>query len=641
MSCPKETAIRVLVADDEAEVLDAYKRILEKPSFFREAGRHSLGDLRAKIFGGGKRESGAPCSPPRFQVEYTRSSREALQAMKEARERGVPFHVAFLDMRMPPGPDGAWVARQMRAIDSTLDIVFVTAYSDMDPQEISGQIPPADKIFYLQKPFHPHEIRQLALALGCESSEEAKIRELAYYDRLTGLPNRDHFTSRLLQAIELARRQKRRLAVLMLDLDNFKRINDTLGHNAGDRLLRIIARRLTASMRCSDTITRLPLGKDHKDLARLGGDEFMILLSEVVKNEDAAIVANRIGKVLCEPVPLGEDEIIVNTSMGIAVFPEDGEDAETLVKNADMAMHLAKKEGGNSFRYFSPSLNVAAGRRLKLENELRRALHRGEFSLWYQPQIHSFTGELLGMEALIRWQSPALGMVSPMEFIPVAEECGLITSIGQWVLTTACAQARTWRRKEHPLKRMAVNISVLQFLQQGFPQLVEKILAQSGLEAEALELEITETMLMKDADNSIQKLEALKSLGVSLAIDDFGTGYSSLSRLKDFPIDRIKIDKSFVHGISSAQNEKAIAAAIIAMGHSMGLHVTAEGVETQDQLDYLRDNHCEEIQGYLISRPLPPCEAVTFLKNRNTLQAARFRRISRDSQCLKGSLHRK
>jgi diguanylate cyclase len=615
-----DKAIRVLIADDESAVLDAYRMIFNGAGGASNGGNNSMSDLRAKLFGKG--ESKPKNKSLDFHVEYTHGAEEALDAVRKAHQNQKPFNMVFLDMRMPPGPDGVWAAREIRALDSNLDIVMATAYSDVDPREISEQVPPLDKIFYVQKPFHPYEVRQLALALGGKSEAEARIKKLAFYDGLTELPNREFFKMRLFQAIELAKRQKRPIAVLFMDLDNFKRINDTLGHSVGDQLLKTAAERLAMSVRSCDAITRLPLRGPQNDLARFGGDEFMILLTEINRSEDAAIVADRIRNNLSRPVQLGEHEVIVSTSIGIAVYPDDGEDGETLLRNADMAMYFAKRNGRNSFQYYSKSMNEAALKRLTLENMLRRALENDEFILWYQPQTNLFTGEVSGMEALLRWESPELGMVPPMEFISVAEECGLIIPIGEWVLRAACKQAKAWRDEGHSQMRIAVNISVLQFVNLNFPSLVKAILEETGLEPDALELEITESLLMKDGGNAIDTLNALKNLGVSLAIDDFGTGYSSLSRLKEFPIDRLKIDKSFIQAITSTKNEKAIASAVIAMADSMNLRVTAEGVETACQLSYLKENHCEEIQGFYISRPLPAPEAERFLKHQKSLQDA-------------------
>jgi diguanylate cyclase (GGDEF)-like protein len=611
MESNKIEPIRVLIADDEPALLDSYRKILGGCSEPAKASTRAMGDLRAKLFGGACQKE--PGEEQEFEVVYTEGAEAAVAAVRSARESRRPFGVVFLDMRMPPGPDGVWAAREIRAMDPNVDIVIATAFSDVDPREISRQAPPADKIFYMQKPFHPFEVRQHALALGRKSQAEARIRQLAYYDTLTGLPNRELFRVRLAQSIELARRHDRQIAVLFLDLDNFKRINDTLGHSVGDQLLRKTAERLTKCLRMGDAVTRSALGQHKDNLARMGGDEFMILLSEIGRSEDAAGVAARILESLSEPLHLADHEVIVTTSIGISVFPQDGQDAETLLKRADMAMYFAKRTGRNSFQYFSESMNEAAIKRLTMESLLRRAIERDELTVWYQPQFNLQTWELCGVEALLRWKSPEIGMISPGDFIPVAEESGLIIPIGEWVLRTACSQAKAWRDEGFPLPRVAVNISVLQFVQKGFPEMVGSVLKETMLEPELLELEITESLLMKDSENAVQTLRALKGLGIKLAIDDFGTGYSSLSRLKHFPIDRLKIDRSFITAINADENDKAIATAIIAMADSMKLNVTAEGVETNGQVDFLKSRNCEEIQGYYACRPLPAGDLHEFM----------------------------
>jgi EAL domain-containing protein (putative c-di-GMP-specific phosphodiesterase class I) len=345
----------------------------------------------------------------------------------------------------------------------------------------------------------------------------------------------------------------------------------------------------------------------------LGGDEFTILLAEIVSMEEPAIVAQRILEQMAEPMRLANHEVIVTPSIGIAVFPDDGDDDETLLKNADLAMYFAKRSGSNSFQYYQAPMNVTALKRLKMENHLRQAIASGEFALHYQPQMDLETGAISGVEALLRWNNEELGNVSPVEFIPVAEESGLIVAIGTWVLRAACLQARAWRDRGVPLPRIGVNVSVRQFVQRNFPETVAQVLAETGLEPEVLEIEVTESLLLRDADGAAATLGKLKALGIQLAIDDFGTGYSSLSRLKEFPIDRLKIDRSFVRVVDTDLNDQAIASAVIAMAGSMNMRVVAEGVETSDQLDFLRAKHCDEIQGYFLSRPLPPEQAEDFL----------------------------
>ncbi|MBL8258264.1 MAG: EAL domain-containing protein [Candidatus Competibacteraceae bacterium] len=435
---------------------------------------------------------------------------------------------------------------------------------------------------------------------------EERIRQLAFIDSLTRLPNRELLKDRLSAALSLAKRHGRRAALLFLDLDNFKRINDTLGHSVGDMLLQATAERLKLSVRQSDTVSRLESPEDQNEtIARLGGDEFTVLLPEVRRSEDVANVAERIQTALSQPLVLGGHEVFITPSIGIAIFPEDGDNSETLLKNADMAMYLAKRQGRNLYRFFDATLNEAALKRLTMENQLRKAIDQNDLSLHYQPQLDLPSGQISGVEALLRWQSPVLGSVSPVDFIPLAEETGLIIPIGEWVLRTACQQAKRWQEQGVGLQRMAVNISVLQFVQPSFPGLVARILEETGLAPEALELEITESLLMKDPEGATSILQALKELGVQLAIDDFGTGYSSLSRLKQLPLDRLKIDKAFVREVNLQPDDAAIATAVIAMAESMGLRVIAEGVENEAQLRFLKSKNCDEVQGYFLSRPLP------------------------------------
>ena len=600
--------IRILVADDEESVIDAYKDILVGPAPSQNA--PALMDLKARLFGG---TTPALSRSSVFDPHFCRSAEEAVEAVRAAVSAKCPFCVAFLDMRMPPGQDGAWAAARIRELDPQVDIVFATAYSDVDPREITQMVPPEEKLFYLQKPFHPHEVRQLAQALGRRVASENHIRQLAYYDSLTGLPNRELFRARVTQAIELARRHQRTVAVLFIDLNNFKRINDTLGHSLGDELLKTMAARLSRCIRSSDAITRPGPQAPANDLARLGGDEFTVLLTEVNSDKDPSLVARRIIESLSQPINLVSTDVIVTPSIGISIFPKDGDDVETLLRNADLAMYYAKRELSDSFQYYTESMNAVALKRLTLENHLRQAMDRGEFSLHYQPQMDLGSRKICGMEALLRWDNWDLGKIPPDEFIPIAEETGLIVPIGEWVLRTACLQTKRWQDQGVPVPRIAVNVSLIQFIRKSFPGDIARVLAETGLEPSMLEIEITESLLMKDAENAAITLKAIKDLGVQVAIDDFGTGYSSLTRLKEFPIDRLKIDRSFIQHINSNENDRSIATAVIAMADSMHLRVIAEGVENSDQLSFLRTERCDEAQGYLLSRPLPVEHAEAFL----------------------------
>ena len=414
------------------------------------------------------------------------------------------------------------------------------------------------------------------------------------HDFLTGLPNRMLLNDRVKQAIALAPRHLKKVAVLFLDLDGFKHINDSLGHPIGDKLLQSIAARLVTCVRGSDTVSRQ------------GGDEFVVLLSEMQQSEDAAITARRMLEAVAKAHSIDQHDLHVTTSIGVSIYPDDGLDVETLIKNADTAMYQAKENGPQSYRFFMPAMNVRAVERQSIEASLRRALERHEFALHYQPIINLRTWEISGAEALLRWTHPVRGNVSPAEFISVAEDCGLILSIGNWVLREACKQARAWVDLGLPLGTMAVNISAIEFRDEHFLEGVFGILKDTGLDPGSLELELTESVLMKRAESTESILKALRARGVQVAVDDFGTGYSSLSYLRKFSIDALKIDQSFVRQITTTPDETTIVTAVISMGRSLKLRVVAEGVETQEELAFLQAHQCDEAQGYLFSRPLLP-----------------------------------
>jgi diguanylate cyclase (GGDEF)-like protein/PAS domain S-box-containing protein len=414
----------------------------------------------------------------------------------------------------------------------------------------------------------------------------------AQHDVVTNLPNRLLLNDRIAQSIASGRRWNRPLALIFLDLDRFKYINDSLGHAIGDKLLQSVSKRLLASVRASDTVSRQ------------GGDEFVILLSEITYPEDAATSAKKILLSLSAPHSIGGHDLQVNASIGISVYPEDGENAETLIKNADMAMYHAKESGRNNFQFFKEEMNLKAVERQSLEESLRCALEREEFLLHYQPKINLHTGEITGVEALIRWQQADRGLVPPSQFVPIAEDCGLIVQIGRWVLREACRQAREWQDAGLPFKRISINVSAVEFRDKGFVESVRAILSETGFQARYLDLELTEGVLMEDAESTASVLQALKRMGIHLAVDDFGTGYSSLSYLQQFPIDVLKIDKSFVQRITSDPDGSSIVSAIIDMGKNLKQCVIAEGIETEQQRAFLQAHHCAEGQGYLFSRPL-------------------------------------
>jgi diguanylate cyclase (GGDEF)-like protein/PAS domain S-box-containing protein len=421
---------------------------------------------------------------------------------------------------------------------------------------------------------------------------EAQVNFLAYHDALTGLPNRALFTDRLETALAAARRRNEKLAVLFLDLDRFKNINDSLGHSFGDQMLKLVAQRLKESVREQDTV------------ARVGGDEFLIMLSGVDHAAEPELAAHRIMSAITRTFLVRGHMLSTTCSIGVSIFPHHGEDGETLIRNADAAMYCAKDDGSNRVCVFADRMNSAAVAQLTLENDLRTALDAREFFLLYQPQMEIATGRITGIEALLRWQHPVLGLVPPDRFIPVAENSGLILPIGEWVIGTACAQIRTWQNHSLPVPPVSVNVSALQFRQEGFCSSIRRALEESGLSSPSLELELTESVLLSSADVIRPVLEELKNMGVALAIDDFGTGYSSLSYLKQFRFGKLKIDRSFIRDLVADNDDAAITTAIIRMAKSLNLKVLAEGVETEAQMSFLRERGCDEIQGYYFSRPL-------------------------------------
>lgn len=443
---------------------------------------------------------------------------------------------------------------------------------------------------------------------------ERQIRDITFYDSLTGLPNRRLFQERLRGVLESAKRRKRLTALISIDLDRFKGVNDVFGHGAGDQLLRQVAERLIGSLRRSDTITRTDLALDGVSISRMGGDEFTVVLTEITDSGDAAGVAGRLLESLSRRYVIEGRDVFSTASIGIALFPLDGEDPETLMRNADRAMYEAKRRGGNGWQHYASTMHTAAARDLKMEAHLHEALGRHEFSLHYQPLRDTVSGRLVGAEALLRWSDPETGPISPAEFIPILERTGLIVSVGEWVLRTACTQMRAWQDQGFRPFRLAVNVSGHQFMNGSMSETVHRILKETGLSATYLELELTESILMQKDQRTTTELRNLHNGGVGLALDDFGTGYSSLSYLREYPFDRVKIDRSFVAEIETNPDDARLVAAIIAMAHRLGLRVVAEGVETLEQAEFLRQRGCDELQGYLFSKPVPPEEFVHFLE---------------------------
>ncbi|HYC42822.1 MAG TPA: EAL domain-containing protein [Noviherbaspirillum sp.] len=442
----------------------------------------------------------------------------------------------------------------------------------------------------------------IAIDISERKAYEARIEYLAGHDALTSLANRNLLGDRITQAMAHARRNGLLLSLLFLDLDRFKGVNDSFGHELGDSLLLEVSHRLRDVVREGDTV------------ARQGGDEFIILLTNIQRPQDVSVVANKIFDAFQTPFLVRGHELFVSTSIGATIFPDDGEDMQSLLRNADIAMYRAKEERGNSFQFYSREMSVRALERAELESALRRALDRKEFELFYQPKVEATSGRIIGAEALIRWNHPEMGLVSPTRFIPMAEEIGLIVPIGDWVLHTACAQNKAWQDAGLPPISISVNLSARQFQQENLVESVAAALHDMGLDAHHLELELTESIVMNSAELFVTKLKELEDLGVQLSIDDFGTGYSSLSYLKRFPLHHLKIDQSFVRDIAFDADDAAITSTVISLGHSLNLKVIAEGVETEEQVNFLRDHNCDEMQGYYFSKPLPAREFATLLQ---------------------------
>lgn len=522
--------------------------------------------------------------------------------------------IILLDLGLPD-VQGLDAVRRARAAAPRLPLVVLTG---LDDEDIAGQALQEGAQDYLIK--GQIDLRGLLRALRYaveRKSMEDTARDLALlidhtakHDDLTGLPNRALLKDRTDFAIALAARHKTKLAVLFLDLDGFKHVNDSLGHSTGDKLLKSIAGRLSNCVRGADTVSRQ------------GGDEFVVLLSDVTRAEDAAVSANRILEAVAQVHTVDEHDLHVTASLGISIYPDDGADAESLIKNADTAMYQAKDLGRQTYRFFKPVMNARAVERQSIETELRRALERGELELHYQPKIDLATGLTSGAEALIRWHHPIRGLIPPGQFIPIAEDCRLILPIGEWVLGEACRQARRWAAEGVWFGTMAVNVSAVQFRELDFARRAFAILSKAGMDPKLLELELTESVLMTGSDATASTLQALRRKGVQVALDDFGTGYSSLSYLQKFPVDCLKIDQSFIRQISMVGAQSTLVTAIINMAHTLGLRVVAEGVETGEELQFLKDRGCDEGQGFYISRPLTASAFAERLKEQDGAMAA-------------------
>jgi diguanylate cyclase (GGDEF)-like protein len=533
----------------------------------------------------------------------TTDSRRVLDLMRDERPDVVLLAAAM------PDSSGLDILARVHA-DKTLrhtPILILTDSVDVDTKLKSLELGAAD---CLARPVDPSE---LLLRLRNTLAAKAHLDQYVYQDMLTGLPNRRRFTDQIDWSIRFAKRYGTSGAVLQIGLDRFKQVNEALGPALGDRLLRAVAQRLTGTLRESDVVAR-EVEQGQALLSRMGGDEFMVLLPTLPNADAATVVAQRILEVVSAPFVLSGRELFVTCCVGIAVFPNDGTNRDAILKAASVAMRHAKAQRRDSYRFFSKELNDKSLQRLSMENELRKAIEYGELELHYQPKVDLRSGLLCGAEALVRWRHPQRGVVSPGDFIPLAEESGLIIPLGQWVLRSACRQIREWYGAGLKAPRISINVSSHQVQHRDLARQLQSVLAETGVPASGLCIELTESAIMEQAKETVQVLDTLKAIGVTLSIDDFGTGYSSLSRLKRFPIDEVKIDRSFVTDVERDRDSAAIVTAVVAMGHSLDLRVVAEGVETRGQLDFLVRKGCDECQGYLFRRPLPAGDFGRLLK---------------------------
>lgn len=609
------SAQRILVIDDNAAIHGDFRKVLGAGG--EESAQVALAILEAGLFG----EARGTGSRPRFEIDSAHQGQEGVELVRRALGEGRPYAMAFVDMRMPPGWDGLQTIEHLWAVDPDVQVVICSAHTDYDWSEVVDRLQHSDKLLVLRKPAEPIEVLQCATALtrkwqnerlvkeqmdrleqvitlrttGLEAANR-QLRHLATHDALTGLPNRVLLDDRLIQAMAHADRDGRSFALLVCDLDRFKLVNDSLGHHAGDELLQEVARRLSGLVRAVDTV------------ARFGGDEFVLLLTSIHDPEDAKRLAATAIEVLQAPVRIAGIDVHTSPSIGIAFYPADGTSIEALTAHADAAMYCAKQRGRGNVQCFEGGMNAGSEDRVQLESDLHNAIALGQFELYYQPKVNTNTGAVRSAEALIRWVHPTRGLVPPDGFIPLAEECGLIGAIGEWVVREACRQARVWQDEGMAPLRVSVNLSASQFRGSNLTEIIRRALDDVGLAPKYLEVELTESAVMSDPEESIAILEQLSAMGVLVSVDDFGTGYSSMSYLRRFPIDKLKIDRVFINEIASRPEDASIVRAIVSLAHSLRLKVVAEGVETPAQLDFLKAVGCDEYQGYHFSRPLPALE---------------------------------
>jgi len=612
---PNPATHRILLIDDNASIHGDFRKVLSSEA--RDEAQAALEALEADLFG----EEKSGTVRPNFEVQSAYQGKEGVEMARAALEQGRPFAMAFVDMRMPPGWDGLKTIEHLWQADPDIHVVICSAHTDYDWSEVVERLNHSDKLLVLRKPAEPIEVLQCATALtrkwqnerlvqeqmqrleqvisvrtrGLEAATR-QLRHLATHDVLTGLPNRLLLDDRLAQAMAHADRDARSFALMVCDLDRFKLVNDSLGHSAGDELLQEVARRLCGLVRTTDTV------------ARLGGDEFVLLISSLDHADDAKRLATRAVETLRDPMRIAEVDVHTSPSIGIAFYPADGNSAEALIAHADAAMYCAKQRGRGNVQCFEGAMSSGVDNRVQLESDLHQAIALKQFELHYQPKVHTNSGVVRSAEALIRWRHPERGLIAPDGFIPLAEECGLIGAIGEWVVHEACRQARAWQVAGIDPMRVSVNLSPSQFRGSGLIHSIRRALTEAALDPQYLEVELTESAVMSDPEESIAILEQLSAMGVLVSVDDFGTGYSSMSYLRRLPIDKLKIDRVFINEIVSRPEDASIVRAIVSLAHSLRLKVVAEGVETPAQLDFLKAVGCDEYQGYHFSKPLPPIE---------------------------------
>jgi len=608
---------RILTIDDNPSIHQDYRKILVVE------GKAPMSEAEAALFG----EQPPDTARPRFDMDSAMQGQDGVELARAALAEGRPYSVAFIDMRMPPGWDGLETLEQLWKIDPEVQVVICSAYTDYDWLDLLARLGHSDKLIVVKKPFEPIEILQCASALsqkwqnaralkrhveslelvvtdrtsGLEAANR-QLRHLASHDALTGLPNRLLLDDRIAQAIAHSERHSHEFAVLVVDLDRFKLINDSLGHRAGDELLREVALRLKSAVRAVDTT------------ARVGGDEFVVLLDGPLTQAEALEIGTRAIKAMEPSLRLLGIDVHISASIGIAFYPRDGTSVDTLLARADAAMYSAKERGSNNLQCYAEGMSTMTQDRVQFESELHEALRTRQFELHYQPKIDALTGRVNSAEALIRWRHSQRGLVPPNEFISIAEECGLLDAIGEWVLFEACRQAKAWQDEGLMSLRVAVNLAPSQFRLANLVDQIRRALEASGLDPQLLEVELTETAVMSDAEESIQILEAISRMGVLVSVDDFGTGYSSMSYLRRFPIDKLKIDCCFVDQMTRRPEDASIVQAIISLAHSLHLKVIAEGVETPEQLALLASLGCDQYQGFHFSPALEPTQFLAFVK---------------------------